>query len=125
MPVQQDQVVDVLKNVFDPEMPVDIWNFGLIYDVKIDDAGKVVRLTVPEMSEEQRNKLVARIKEMSEQTKVVIRNLRRDQLKKVEDAELTDDELERGKEEIQKILKVAETEIDTMFATKKKEILET
>lgn len=87
--------------------------------------GKVVRLTVPEMSEEQRNKLVARVKEMAEQTKVVIRNLRRDQLKKVEDSELTDDEVERGKEEVQKILKTAETEVEGIFNSKKKEILET
>lgn len=87
--------------------------------------GKVVRLTVPEMSEEQRNKLVARVKEMAEQTKVVIRNLRRDQMKKVEDSELTDDEIERGKEEIQKVLKASESEVEGTFAAKKKEILET
>lgn len=87
--------------------------------------GKVVRLTVPEMSEEQRNKLVARVKEMAEQTKVVIRNLRRDQMKKVEESELTDDEIERGKEEIQKVLKTSETEVEGTFAAKKKEILET
>ncbi|MBL8766296.1 MAG: DUF59 domain-containing protein [Planctomycetes bacterium] len=41
MSVNKDQVVDVLKNVFDPEMPVDIWNFGLIYHVNVDDGGKV------------------------------------------------------------------------------------
>lgn len=41
MSVNQDQVVEVLKNVFDPEMPVDIWNFGLIYHVNVDGAGKV------------------------------------------------------------------------------------
>jgi ribosome recycling factor len=87
--------------------------------------GKVVRLTVPEMSEEQRNKLVARVKEMTEQTKVVIRNLRRDQLKKFEDSELTDDEIERGKEEVQKVLKATETEVEGTFNAKKKEILET
>ncbi len=87
--------------------------------------GKVVRLTVPEMSEEQRNKLVGRVKEMSEQTKVSLRNLRRDQVKKVEESELTDDEIERGKEEIQKILKASEAEVDAVLGAKKKEILET
>jgi ribosome recycling factor len=86
--------------------------------------GKVVRITMPEMSEEQRNKLVARVKEMAENTKVAIRNMRRDQIKKVEEAELTDDEIEKGKEEVQRILKASETEVDGIFAAKKKEILE-
>jgi ribosome recycling factor len=87
--------------------------------------GKVVRLTVPELSEEQRNKLVARIKEMSEQTKVALRNLRRDQLKKVEESEqLTDDDVEKAKDEVQKVLKGAEAEVDAFVATKKKEILD-
>ena len=87
--------------------------------------GKVVRLTVPEMSEEQRNKLVGRVKEMAEQAKVSLRNLRRDQLKKVEESEMTDDEVDRAKEEVQKILKSSESELDAHVAAKKKEILET
>lgn len=87
--------------------------------------GKVVRLTVPEMSEEQRNKLVGRVKEMSEHAKVALRNLRRDQLKKVEESTLTEDEMEKAKEEIQKLLKTSETEVDQVLSAKKKEILET
>jgi len=87
--------------------------------------GKVVRLTVPEMSEEQRNKLVARVKEMSEHAKVALRNLRRDQLKKVEESTLTEDEMEKAKEEIQKLLKTSETDVEQVLSAKKKEILET
>ena len=36
-----DQVVDVLKTCYDPEIPVDIYELGLIYKVDVDDAGKV------------------------------------------------------------------------------------
>ena len=37
----QDQVIEVLKTIFDPEIPVDIYELGLIYEVKISDDGRV------------------------------------------------------------------------------------
>ena len=37
----RDQVVDVLKTCYDPEIPVDIYELGLIYKIDVDDAGKV------------------------------------------------------------------------------------
>ena len=37
----KDQVIAALKDVYDPEIPVDIWNFGLIYDVAVTDADEV------------------------------------------------------------------------------------
>ncbi len=37
----RDQVVDVLKTCYDPEIPVDIYDLGLIYKIDVDDAGKV------------------------------------------------------------------------------------
>jgi FeS assembly SUF system protein len=40
-------VVDALKTVYDPEIPVDIWELGLIYDLDVDDAGAVkIRMTL-------------------------------------------------------------------------------
>lgn len=36
-----DQVVDVLKTCYDPEIPVDIYELGLIYKIEVDDGGKV------------------------------------------------------------------------------------
>ena len=38
---QQSTVIDVLKSIFDPEIPVDIYELGLIYEVKITDDGFV------------------------------------------------------------------------------------
>ena len=37
----RDQVVDVLKTCYDPEIPVDIYELGLIYKIDVDDVGKV------------------------------------------------------------------------------------
>ena len=35
--LKKDQVIDVLKQCYDPEIPVDLWNLGLIYDISIQD----------------------------------------------------------------------------------------
>ena len=37
--VTEDQVIATLKQVFDPEIPVDVWNLGLIYNINIGDSG--------------------------------------------------------------------------------------
>lgn len=49
-PVSEDAIINVLKTVFDPEIPVDIYELGLIYAVEIGDDGKVkveMTLTTP------------------------------------------------------------------------------
>ena len=37
----ENQVIDILKTVYDPEIPVDVYELGLIYDVKVDDESNV------------------------------------------------------------------------------------
>ena len=39
--IVEDKIITVIKTIFDPEIPVDIYELGLIYDVKIDDNGAV------------------------------------------------------------------------------------
>ena len=69
--------------------------------------GKVIRLTIPPMSGEQRAKMTARVKKLAEETKVSIRNIRRDANKAFDAQEkakvLTEDERDRGKQEVQKL----------------------
>ena len=36
--IKKDSVIEVLKQCFDPELPVDLWNLGLIYDIQIQEA---------------------------------------------------------------------------------------
>jgi FeS assembly SUF system protein len=43
----KEELIEVLKTIYDPEIPVDIWELGLIYGLEIDNAGKVkVRMTL-------------------------------------------------------------------------------
>lgn len=37
----EERIVDVLKTVYDPEIPVDIWNLGMIYKIDVKDDGTV------------------------------------------------------------------------------------
>jgi ribosome recycling factor len=90
--------------------------------------GKMIRLQVPTMSGEQRQKMVQRIKKSAEDAKVSCRNIRRDSNKHFDAAEkekiLTEDERDKGKEEIQSLLKTYEEKIQEMADKKAKEITE-
>jgi ribosome recycling factor len=89
---------------------------------------KVVRLNVPPLSGEQRKKLESRVKELAEEARVSIRNIRRDANKQgdheLSDKILTEDDLETCKEEIQNLTKKFEGKINEMAEKKAAEILE-
>src|SRR5438034_1312070 len=90
--------------------------------------GKMIRLVVPPMSGEQRQKMVTRIKKSAEEAKVACRNIRRDGNKHFDQAEknkeLTEDERDAGKEEVQSLLKQFEEKITEMAEKKSKDIME-
>jgi ribosome recycling factor len=90
--------------------------------------GKVIRLSLPPMSGDQRKKLVQQIKKQAEAAKVACRNIRRDSNKHFDDAEknklMTEDERDRGKAKIQDLLKSYEAKIDELAAKKEKEVME-
>lgn len=94
--------------------------------------GKALRIVIPPLSEDQRKKLVARVKSMAEESKVAIRNVRRDVLKHVESSVgdkkrqpvVTDDDAAFAKDKVQEILKNHEKLVDDAVASKSKEILE-
>lgn len=90
--------------------------------------GKLIRLIVPPMSGEQRQKMVARIKKSSEEAKVACRNIRRDANKHFDQAEkakeMSEDERDHGKEEVQALLKKFEEQVTEMTDKKTKEVLE-
>ncbi len=44
--VTKDQVIEVAKTCFDPEIPVDIWNLGLIYDIEVKEQAVNIRMSL-------------------------------------------------------------------------------
>ncbi|MEO1008356.1 MAG: ribosome recycling factor [Planctomycetota bacterium] len=90
---------------------------------------KSVRVSVPTLSADRRQQLVARCKKMGEEAKVVLRNARRDANKhadslKTGEGHISEDEVKILKDEIQELLKKHEAEIDQRVADKSKEVLE-
>ncbi len=90
--------------------------------------GKVIRLNVPAMSGEQRQKMVTRVKKLAEDSKVSIRNIRRDGNKGFETEEknktLTEDDRDAGKEEVQKLTDTYEKKAQELADKKITEIVE-
>jgi ribosome recycling factor len=90
--------------------------------------GKVIRLTIPAMSGDQRKKIVAQIKKSAEAAKVSCRNIRRDSNKHYDDAEkakaMTEDDRDKGKTKVQDLLKSYEGKIDALSTAKEKEVME-
>jgi ribosome recycling factor len=90
--------------------------------------GKIIRLSVPAMSGDQRKKMAAHIKKLAEDRKIACRNIRRDANKLIETAEkdgdLTEDERDKAKEKVQTLLKSYEDQIEDAAAKKTKEVME-
>jgi ribosome recycling factor len=89
--------------------------------------GKIIRITIPPLSQERREQLVTQAKKQSEEARVSVRNIRRDgnrkgeQLKK--NSDISDDEFEDLKKEIQKLTDGITKEIERMFEKKSGELL--
>ncbi|OQX62280.1 MAG: ribosome recycling factor [Desulfococcus sp. 4484_241] len=115
------------------------WDAGSIKDVEKailqanigltpSNDGKVIRLTVPPLTEERRKEIAKRVHQMAEDYKVAVRNVRRDanetlkQMKK--DGDISEDDAFSGKDKIQEITDSYIKQIDEVFKAKEKEILE-
>ncbi len=90
--------------------------------------GRLIRLNVPPLSTERRRQLVARVKEVAEEARIAIRNIRRDANKHADQAKkekiLSEDDCERTKEKIQELTKKYEGKVNEEAAAKEKEIME-
>ena len=90
--------------------------------------GSVIRLAVPALTEERRKDLVKLVKKEAEEAKVAIRNVRRDaneELKKLEkNGEITEDDLHRNGEDVQKLTDSYIKKIDDIAKDKENEIME-
>ena len=90
--------------------------------------GKIVRLNIPQLTEERRKELVKQVKKTAEEFRVALRNIRRetiDALKKLKkDKEISEDELFKLQEEAQTETDAAIKKVDTITLSKEKEVLE-
>ena len=120
----------LLISPFDPKSVSDIERAINEANIGINPAndGKVIRLAIPQLTEERRKELTKVVKNYGEDAKVAVRNLRReenDDLKKMQkDGDLTEDDLKDELEEVQKKVEKAIKDIDQIIADKEKELME-
>ena len=90
--------------------------------------GSVIRLIIPQLTKESRKELGKKVKKLGEDSKVAIRNIRRDandEIKKLEKAkEITEDDSKAAQEDIQKLTDKFVAEVDKTAANKDAEIME-
>lgn len=113
-----------INSLKDIERAIQAANIG----INPSSDGKVIRLIIPMLTEETRVELTKDAKKLAEETKVSVRNSRRDSMdyykKQEKDSEITEDDLKKFEKDIQKIVDDAITEIDSISDDKCKEIME-
>lgn len=90
--------------------------------------GRLIRITIPALSTDVRKKMTARIKELAEEARVAIRNVRRDANKAADgektDGSMTEDDVESAKEDVQELTKKFETQVGDLAKAKETEVME-
>ncbi len=90
--------------------------------------GKVIRLPIPQLTEERRKELVKVVRHLAEEGRVAVRNVRRDVMHDLKDlvrvGEVGDDEERRAEERVQKLTNEHVARIDELLKRKEEEILE-
>ncbi|MEF9922847.1 MAG: ribosome recycling factor, partial [Anaerovoracaceae bacterium] len=111
------------KAISEIEKAINIANLG----INPSNDGKAIRLVIPQVTEERRKELTKTIKKMGEEAKIAIRNIRRDAndafKKQEKDGELTEDELKKDLDNVQKETDKAVKDIDAIVAAKDKEVM--
>ena len=136
MPVSQ------LANITAPEprlLVIQPWDKGSLADIEKairksdlglspNSDGSVIRLSIPQLTEERRVELTKMIRRIAEEGRVAVRNVRRDVNEEVKKAEkqsvLPEDESRRLQERIQEVTDRAVAEVDRLLAQKERELLE-
>jgi ribosome recycling factor len=93
----------------------------------IDD-GQIIRLALPQLTEQRRKELVKQSQKFVEEAKVALRNIRRDSIKELDEAEdadlITEDDVKDGKEQLQKVTDKSIETLDSIGKAKEAEIME-
>ncbi len=120
----------LLIRPFDPATLKDIERAIMASDLGLtpNNDGKVIRLTIPQLTEERRHELVRVVHNRMEETRVRIRNVRRDLIKDLRDFEkeglISEDDQERGEKDLQELTDKMIDKVDEIGERKEKEIME-
>ena len=89
--------------------------------------GRVIRLTIPPLTEDRRKELVKDVRKMAEDSKVALRSIRRDAIEKLKAMkkanEITEDDQTNGEKKIQNVTDKFVKEIDTLADAKEKDVM--
>ena len=131
-----------IANISAPEprvLQINPWDAKMVKDVSRaiqasdlgltpSNDGKVIRLMLPELTEERRKDLTKQVRKYAEDAKVAVRNIRRDAVDYVKKAqkkgELTEDDQKKAEKDIQDLTDKHVKKIDEMCAKKEKELME-
>ncbi|HAK60003.1 MAG TPA: ribosome recycling factor [Nitrospiraceae bacterium] len=114
---------------WDPKMVGDIEKAIMKSDLGLTPSndGKLIRLAIPPLTEERRQQIVKQAKKLAEESRVAVRNIRRDIndeiKKKGKESHLSEDDTKRAQEETQKLTDSFIKKIDDLLAHKDKEIM--
>jgi ribosome recycling factor len=90
--------------------------------------GRIIRINIPPLSTDTRKKLVARIKELSEEARISIRNVRRDANKALETAEkektISEDDRDKAKDDVQELTKKFEDSVSDLAKAREADVME-
>ncbi|MBM3966463.1 MAG: ribosome recycling factor [Planctomycetes bacterium] len=115
---------------FDPSVIKDIEKAIVASELGLNpqNDGRIIRINIPPLSTDTRKKLVARIKELAEETRVSIRNVRRDANKAIETAEkdkvISEDDRDTAKEEVQELTKKYEESVGELAKGREADVME-
>ena len=115
---------------FDKNMINDVEKAILASDIGLNPAndGNVIRLVIPQLTEERRKELAKEVKKESEGAKIAVRNIRRDAMddykKQQKNGDLTEDDLRNMEKDIQTLTDENIKAIDSIVSEKEKELLE-
>ncbi len=117
---------------FDPNVVKDIEKAILASDIGITPSaeGKIIRLSIPPLSEERRKQLAAHVRDLAEESRIAIRNVRRDANREIDRAQkdkstgVSEDGARGAKDGVQELTRKYENQVGELAEKKSKEIME-
>ena len=120
----------IIAQPFDQSILSDMERAIMASDLGLNPSndGKLVRIPIPPLTEERRKELGKKVRQMGEDAKTAVRQIRRDaneELKKLEkESSISEDDSRRALDEVQKVTDAHTSQIDALTANKEKELIE-